>query len=499
MSPLNQLNTAIKHFHAGQYAEAKTLLKQVKTSSPELVMAPVYLAQIAILDGKGQQWIPALQELVTQVPHSHQIFHVLGQCLQQAKQLPQAATAFHTALTLVSIQAEQDWQPSQTSFSAAPFTQEQGEELLWQTLSLLKRHGVYAFACAGTLLGLEREGSLLANDKDLDIGLDWLQMDKAIQVLTEHGWNEASRSYDLMNPRCFRHQKTGIALDLCGFGTDNASGETMCGLWVEGISFHWNRITFFPKIALSNRSTPAGEVWHLSRPDLVLTALYGENWRTPDGDFDTIVCAHNLRQFSWLSYCYGYSRLYAQWLRGNTARAIRILEVLRSHKPQDTVLSLISRQLDALHTQYSNQKRVLALGYFDLMHEGHLRYLEFARQQGDALVVGIAPDSFCLQSKGYAPIMNETQRRNLITALAIVDESHIVAAPMAQTQAAAEWIDSLNIKTVVCGIEWQGSERWQKLEQTLALLGIEVIYAPKTDGISTTQIKRKVCSQNGIQ
>ncbi|TPE53337.1 adenylyltransferase/cytidyltransferase family protein [Maribrevibacterium harenarium] len=492
MSPVDQLSRAIKYFHSGQYGEAKVLLEQVRSDAPELVMAQVYLAQIGILAGEGERWVAPLQELAMQLPHSHEVYHVLGQCLQQAKQLPQAATAFHTALALVAIQVEQGWQPSpKQEEPVAPFSQEQGEALLWQTLALLKSQGVYGFACSGTLLGLEREGRLLANDKDLDIGVDWLQMEQATQVLSANGWREASRSYDLINPRCFKHDVTGITLDVCGFGTDSVSGEAICGLWMDGVPFHWNRITYFPNIALSARGTPAGEVWHLTQPESMLAALYGDNWRIPDGDFDTIVCAHNLRQFSWLSYCYAYSRLYGQWLRGNTAKAMRILQVLRQQRPQDSVLSQIQQQLET-SLLVERQERVLALGYFDLLHEGHLNYLQFARQLGGTLVVGIAPDRFCQQSKGYSPILNENQRCTLINALGMVDETHLVAAPMAQTDDAVAWIRSLAIHKVVCGEEWQGSERWQKLEAALAPFEIEVIYAPKTEGISTTLLKQRI-------
>ena len=495
MSPLDQLNAAIKQFHLGHYDNAKTLLEEVRKAAPELVMAQLYLAQIDLLSGKGEQWIATLQELIIQIPHFHEAYHVLGQCLQQAKQLPQAAATFHTALTLAYFQVEQEGIPSCVKPNTTSLKPDQGEALLWQTLSLLKQHEVYAFACAGTLLGLEREGHLLINDKDLDIGIDWLQMNKAIEVLEKNGWAEASRSYDLINPRCLKHKATGITLDLCGFGTDSKSGEAICGLWIEDVPFHWNRITVFPKIELTSRPSPAGEVWYLKQPELMLNALYGQGWRIPDADFDTIICAQNLKHFSWLTYCYAYSRLYGQWLRGNTTKAKRILDVLLAQRPKDKVLNQIKRQFEQISSQQNSQQRILALGYFDLMHEGHLNYLEFARQQGDVLVVGIAPDSFCQQSKGYQPIMNETQRKMLITALSIVDETHFVASPISHTQAAAEWIRSLNINKVVCGIEWQGSERWQKLGKALAHHNIDVTYAPKTEGVSTTSIKQKVISQ----
>lgn len=491
MSTINQLENAILCFQKGRYRESKVLFELVRVASPELLIVQVYLAQLAVLEGKGAEWVSPMTELVTHIPFSDEAYHVLGMCLQQAKQLPQAAEAFHTALALVSLQGDQDNDLRLSTPPAESFSIDQGEALLWQTLALLKQHGVHAFASAGTLLGIERDGHLLAQDKDLDIGVDWLQMNTAIAALEANGWQEASRSYDLMNPRCFKHSKTNITLDVCGFGTDTQTGEAISGLWMEGVPFHWNRITYFPKIALSERNSPAGKVWHLTSPEKVLSALYGEHWTIPDADFDTIVCAHNLRHFSWLAYCYGYARLYAQWRRGNVGKALRIVHVLLSHNPQDTMLKHIEVQLLESISE-SGAKRVLALGFFDLFHQGHLNYLNFAGKQGAYLIVGVAPDHFSVTGKGYPPTIDQTQRCCLVEALEVVNEVHIVAAPMAQTQAAVEWICSLNVDVVVCGDEWQGSKKWERLTEALSEHSIDVVYAPKTEGVSTSLIKERI-------
>lgn len=70
-------------------------------------------------------------------------------------------------------------------------------------------------------------------------------------------------------------------------------------------------------------------------------------------------------------------------------------------------------------------KRVLAAGVFDLLHYGHLRYLEEAKNLGgeDAeLIVVVARDSTVLKRKGRLPVMNEVHRRALVEALKPVDE-----------------------------------------------------------------------------
>ena len=77
----------------------------------------------------------------------------------------------------------------------------------------------------------------------------------------------------------------------------------------------------------------------------------------------------------------------------------------------------------------AGRKRVvLANGIFDLLHAGHIRYLQAAKDEGEVLVVGINSDSSARQLKGPArPVMDEHGRAELVAALAAVD--HVVIFP----------------------------------------------------------------------
>ncbi|MEM2128107.1 MAG: adenylyltransferase/cytidyltransferase family protein [Candidatus Methanomethylicaceae archaeon] len=71
-------------------------------------------------------------------------------------------------------------------------------------------------------------------------------------------------------------------------------------------------------------------------------------------------------------------------------------------------------------------KRVLAAGCFDLLHYGHLRYLEEAKKlagSGGELIVVVARDATILKRKGRPPVMNEEHRRELVEALKPVDRA----------------------------------------------------------------------------
>ncbi len=69
---------------------------------------------------------------------------------------------------------------------------------------------------------------------------------------------------------------------------------------------------------------------------------------------------------------------------------------------------------------------ILASGVFDLLHLGHVKFLEEAKKAGDKnaeLIVIIARDSTVQKTKGRKPIMPESQRRMLVESLKVVDEA----------------------------------------------------------------------------
>ena len=66
----------------------------------------------------------------------------------------------------------------------------------------------------------------------------------------------------------------------------------------------------------------------------------------------------------------------------------------------------------------AGQKLVFTNGVFDILHVGHVRYLEAARALGDALVVAINSDRSVRELKGAGrPLMNESERAEILAAL----------------------------------------------------------------------------------
>jgi D-glycero-beta-D-manno-heptose 1-phosphate adenylyltransferase len=91
----------------------------------------------------------------------------------------------------------------------------------------------------------------------------------------------------------------------------------------------------------------------------------------------------------------------------------------------DTREKIVSRQgLTTILDEHrrANRKIVFANGVFDLLHVGHVRYLQAARAEGDVLVVGINSDSSTRKLKGPGrPILTERARATLVAAIKCVN------------------------------------------------------------------------------
>ncbi len=76
----------------------------------------------------------------------------------------------------------------------------------------------------------------------------------------------------------------------------------------------------------------------------------------------------------------------------------------------------------AARERAAGRRIVFANGAFDLLHVGHVRYLEAARREGDWLAVGVNSDRSVASAKGRGrPILPEAERAEIVSALACVD------------------------------------------------------------------------------
>ena len=106
----------------------------------------------------------------------------------------------------------------------------------------------------------------------------------------------------------------------------------------------------------------------------------------------------------------------------------------------------------ALAARLRREGRVVVFtnGVFDLLHPGHVRYLQAARREGDALVVAINSDTSVRGNKGSdRPVTPERERAEILAALACVDAVTIFDEPTPAAVIAAVQPDVL-----VKGADW---------------------------------------------
>lgn len=86
------------------------------------------------------------------------------------------------------------------------------------------------------------------------------------------------------------------------------------------------------------------------------------------------------------------------------------------------ILSRAAMQKERRRLRAAGKKLVFTNGAFDLLHAGHVTYLEFARKQGNALVVGLNSDASVRRYKGdRRPVNRQADRARVLAALECVD------------------------------------------------------------------------------
>jgi D-beta-D-heptose 7-phosphate kinase/D-beta-D-heptose 1-phosphate adenosyltransferase len=147
-----------------------------------------------------------------------------------------------------------------------------------------------------------------------------------------------------------------------------------------------------------------------------------------------------------------------------------------------------SEVISALTAQRTQGRRVVFTnGCFDLMHVGHTRYLQAARELGDVLVVGVNTDrSVQSLNKGSdRPIVPERQRAEVLAALACVD--YVVLFDEADP---GRLITEIQPDVLVKGGDWTPDKIIGR--ETVEAHGGVVTTIPLVPGVSTTTLVEKI-------
>ena len=122
-------------------------------------------------------------------------------------------------------------------------------------------------------------------------------------------------------------------------------------------------------------------------------------------------------------------------------------------------------------------KTVLTYGTFDLLHYGHLEILRRASLLGDKLIVGVSTDKFN-EIKGKTCVLPYQKRKELLDSIDYVDK----VIPENNWDQKATDIQDNDIDIFVMGDDWKG--KFDELKKFC-----EVIYFPRTKGISSTKLR----------
>jgi D-glycero-beta-D-manno-heptose 1-phosphate adenylyltransferase len=153
------------------------------------------------------------------------------------------------------------------------------------------------------------------------------------------------------------------------------------------------------------------------------------------------------------------------------------------------ILSLAQLQVEREQLRLAGKALVFTNGCFDLIHAGHVRYLQAARALGDALAVAVNSDRIVRELKGDGrPILLEAERVEVLAALGCVD--YVVVFDDLTPQ---KVIASLLPDVLVKGGDWRVDQIVGREEVEAA--GGQVISLPFVDGASTSEIIDRIVSR----
>lgn len=129
-------------------------------------------------------------------------------------------------------------------------------------------------------------------------------------------------------------------------------------------------------------------------------------------------------------------------------------------------------------------KKVITYGTYDLLHVGHINLLRRAKALGDYLIVVVSSDEFNA-IKGKKAYYSFEDRKKILEAIKYVDE----VLPEYTWEQKIDDVKNNNVDIFVMGDDWTG--KFDFLKEYC-----EVVYLPRTEGISTTKIKEELGLQN---
>lgn len=141
--------------------------------------------------------------------------------------------------------------------------------------------------------------------------------------------------------------------------------------------------------------------------------------------------------------------------------------------------------MNDLQQELERKKVVLVGGCFDVLHYGHVQFLQQAKKEGDVLVVALEADEFIRNQKKRTPIHTQQQRAEILTSLHVVD--HVILLPLLKSnEEYAELVEKVH-PAIIAVTDGDPNILHKQHHATLVNAEVKVVSSLLSD-FSTTQI-----------
>lgn len=123
-------------------------------------------------------------------------------------------------------------------------------------------------------------------------------------------------------------------------------------------------------------------------------------------------------------------------------------------------------------------------GVYDMFHIGHLNLINNAKEYCDYLIVGVNADELVQEYKHKKPVINEKERQAIVANIKAVDKC-VIAHTLDKEIA----LDQYHFDAIFIGDDWKGNPRWEQTKIDLAKRGVDLVFLPHTDGITSTDLR----------
>lgn len=398
------------------------------------------------------------------------------------------------------------------------------KQMLKEIDRILTRHGIYYMIHAGSVLGAIRHKGPIPWDDDVDIIAKWEDIPRIVSILRSEmsdcfgvDFHDINKKYDPMFPRvCLRNSSSDIVhvdvFPLVGLPDDRKQQ-----IWFSKVSdginylhrFYYKDIGAMKNNKLKRMVALLVKAFvrlfprsffikvfnkHCSRFPID-SARYVMNSCGQKGTknifekqvfFDTFYAPYDDIELPIpKAYDLYLKQLYMNYMElpSDAARSLgNETKTVVNDWDYGEYLNIVQRGITV-----KKYKTGYTTGVFDLFHVGHLNIIKKAKEQCEHLIVGVSTDELVMMYKKKKPVIPFEQRISIVGALKYVDE----VIPQTSMDKLQAW-NQYRFDAIFHGDDWKGSSMYNDIEMQFKKLGVDVVFIPHTDGISSTDIAKRI-------